>query len=35
MIHLFVGNLHMLIRRRKLPSLHPPHMLPQLLLLWE
>jgi hypothetical protein len=35
MIHLSVGNLHLLIRQRKLPSLHILHMLPRLLLLCE
>jgi hypothetical protein len=35
MIHLSVGNLRLLIRRRKLPSPHLHHMLPRSLLLRE
>jgi hypothetical protein len=35
MIHLSIGNLRLLIRRRKLPSLHLVHMLPRSLLLQE
>jgi hypothetical protein len=35
MIHLSVGNLRPLIRRRKLPSQQLLHMLPRSLLLWE
>jgi hypothetical protein len=35
MIHLSIGNLRVLIHRRKLPSLHLLHMLPRSLLLWE
>jgi hypothetical protein len=33
MIHLSIGNLRLLIRRRELLSLHLLHMLPRLLLL--
>jgi hypothetical protein len=35
MIHLSIGNLHQLIRQRKLPSQQLLHMLPRSLLLWE
>jgi hypothetical protein len=35
MTHLSVGNIRLLIRRRKLPSQHLLPMLPQSLLLWE
>jgi hypothetical protein len=35
MTHLFVGNIRLLIRRRKLPSQHLLPMLPQSILLWE
>jgi hypothetical protein len=35
MIHLSIGNLRLLIHRRKLSSPHLLHMLPRSLLLWE
>jgi hypothetical protein len=35
MIHLSIGNLRLLIHRRKLPRQHLLHMLTQSLLLWE